>query len=55
MGYSLDSIAFQIDECLEKINEYEILIAQLEHIIRELRWQPVETVDGDIALYDDVA
>ena len=55
MGGSLDSIAFQLDECLEKIEQYQLLIAKLKQRIRELSWQPIETIDGDIACYDDVA
>lgn len=52
---SLDTVGFQIDECLGKIEEYQLLITKLKQRIRELSWQPIETIDGDVACYDDVA
>jgi hypothetical protein len=51
----LDHIACQISEYLEKIEEYQRAIAKLKSKILELRWQVIETGDGEIAHYDDVA
>jgi hypothetical protein len=51
----LDDIACQISDCLEKIEDYQRAIANLEGRILELRWQVIETVDGEIVHYDDVA
>jgi peptidoglycan hydrolase CwlO-like protein len=55
MDNSIDLIAHQISECVEKIEAYRHAINQLRQKIRELSWQVIETDDGEIAHYDDVA
>lgn len=55
MHNSIDLISFQIDEWIEEIEAYQLLISHLRQKIRELRWQVIETDDGEISYYDDVA
>ena len=55
MSNSIDLIAHQIAECLEKIEEYKREISLLRKMVRELSWQAVETDDGEISYFDDVA
>jgi hypothetical protein len=52
---SLDLIAHQIASFVEQIEEHQRAISQIRIKIRELRWQAVETDEGDITQYDDVA
>jgi peptidoglycan hydrolase CwlO-like protein len=55
MDNSIDLIAHQINECVEKIDAYHCAISHLRQKIRELSWQIVEADDGEISHYDDVA
>ncbi len=48
-------IACQINACVEEIEVHQLAIAYLRQKIRELRWQAIETTDGEISHYDDVA
>ena len=55
MGNSIDPIFCQIDEWIEEIETYQRSIFHLKQKIRELRWQVIESDDGEISHYDDVA
>jgi prefoldin subunit 5 len=55
MDSSIDLIASQINECVEAIEAHQLAIDRLKQKIRELRWQVIESADGDVSHYDDVA
>ena len=55
MCNSIDLISCQIDEWIEEIEAYQRLIVHLRQKIQELRWQAIESDNGEISHYDDVA